>query len=209
MDNTTALLMERVQRAALLILFQSLNTAISAQNTLWSSRDSTFYAALSRTNPSISAESVANENFYVGHNPSLILAPKERYPNCSVFCYIATPIPTDDDWGERYRLTMGVELMVKSHNSEEEVNARIQRTVEAAHSVFMSDDNRRLPEGSGGAKTAWQLSTTPLVTLGDVFVRQEEVAPESGVYGANDLAENRWFWQGGRLQYDVERYIDY
>ncbi len=198
MDNTVSLDLERIQRAATLLLFQNMNTQIAAQNTLWDARDATFYAALGRTDPSITVESIPPDNFYPGTIPSLIVAPLERYPNVCCIAYVAVPQQTDNDWGELYRLTLGVEMMVKSERSEEEVNARIQRTVEAAHAVFTSDANRRLPEGSGGENLVWQLGNTPVASIGDVFVRHE---------GTD--ASNRWYWQGGRLEYIVDRYVDY
>jgi hypothetical protein len=95
-------------------------------------------------------------------------------------------------------VNLSVELMVKSQKSEEEVNARIQRTIEAAHSVLVSGSKRRIPEGNEGEYLVPQISGTPTATIGDVFVRHENTDPE-----------DRWFWQGGRLQYSIDKIMNY
>jgi hypothetical protein len=190
----------RIQQAVTLLMFQNLNAAIVEQDTVWSARDATFYAAMGRENPAYSCEPIAPDSFYVGTIPSLMKGPPESYPNCSVIAYMATPIPTDNDWAEMYNATLAVELLVKGYN-EHEVNARIQRTVEAAHSVLISDKNRRIPDADGTALTP-QISNTPTITIGDVFVGHG-----SNMYDASE--QIRWYWQGGRLQYQMERFTSY
>jgi len=190
--------LERLQRAVTLLMYQNLNTAIAAQSATWTTRDAAFYSAMGRSNHGITVESFPGDNFYSGTIPSLISAPLSSYPNCCCIAYIANPQATDNDWAEMYNVVLAIELMVKSERSEEEVNARIQRTVEAAHSVLTSDKNRRIPEGNSGANLVPQIQNTPSVTIGDVFVRHE---------GTD--ANNRWFWQGGRLQYLMEKLVAY
>lgn len=194
--------LERLQRAVTLLMAQNINAQITEVNTMWSARDAAFYAAMGRTDPEISCESISPDNMYSGTIPSLISSPREMYPNLCVIAYIAAPRRTDLDWSELYDIALSVEIMVKSERSEEEVNARIQRTLEAAHYVLTSDKARRIPEGNDGENLVPQISNTPSVTIGDVFVKHGSEIMDTD---PND----RWFWQGGRLQYAIEKLVSY
>lgn len=198
MDTSVELGLERIQRAALLLMVQNLSTAIAAQNTVWSARDATFYSAMGRANPGITVENIAPDNMYPGTIPSLIDAPIENYPNLCSLAYIGTPQPSNDDWGEMYSVSLIIEVMVKSIKSEEEVNARIQRTLEAVNSVLKSNDNRRLPEGNDGENLVTQISRVPLKTIGEVFVKHQGTDPNA-----------RWYHQGGSLTYQVDKFSRY
>ena len=202
MNTAVEIGLERVQRAVTLLMAQNLNDEISAVNAIWDARDATFFSAMGRANPQFTCEMVSPDNMYSGTIPSLISSPREAYPNLCVIAYIAAPRRTDDDWCETYDLALAVEIMVKSERSEEEVNARIQRTIEAAHSVLTSDKTRRIPEGNDGENLVPQISNTPNVTIGDVFVKHGSAITDTD---PND----RWFWQGGRLQYSMEKLISY
>jgi hypothetical protein len=191
---------ERLQRAVALLMAQEINTAIDAQNTVWAARDATWFAAMGRSNPNFTVQHIAPDNIYSGTIPSLMAGRLEDYPNCCVIAYIANPRRTDDDWMEHYDVTLAIELLVASR-SQEEVNARIQRTVQAAHSVLTSDKNRRIPDESGENLVS-QIANTPLITIGDVFVKHGD-----DIFDTDP--QDQWCWQGGRLQYGIETVMSY
>lgn len=192
--------LEQIARQTLMILYANINSAIAAVNTLWDARDSAFYTALGRTDPSHTVETVAPENFYVGHVPSLIDAPVTKYPNVAVMASESRPGGSTDDNAELRPTTVAVELMVKSEAvppekefvAQLEVNARILRFVEAAHAVLIDGQNRTL----GGTVPAF--AAAPTVTISDAFVRREEKS-----------RGDRWFWQGARMEYIVDKYQSY
>ena len=111
-------LLERLARAALLVLYDGINTAIDAENTAFSGSDPTddsaFWVAIGRTDPGAEAEHIASDNFYVGHVPSLIDAPVDRYPNIATMAYQADPRVSQDDWADQYMVHLAVEIMVRA-----------------------------------------------------------------------------------------------
>lgn len=177
---------EDVQRQTIKILYDKLNTEISARNTQWTVKDNAFYASIGRASPGFTVEEISPENFYPGVVPSLIKAPIENYPNVSAYVSISAPTGSGDDVAEEYRMTLAIEVMVKSVSGELEVNSRIQKTLEAVHAVMIKN-----PLINGTVNTM----NPPLRTTGDVFVRRED-------HSRGD----RWFWQGGSLTYPVEKY---
>jgi hypothetical protein len=188
--------LEEIGRQAVLVLYASLNAEITAQQTnIWAARDAAFWPQIGKTNNGYAAESVPAGNFYVGHVPSLIEADIAKYPNVAAYAFTATPLVSDDSVGEMYDIRLAVEIMCKADSDEEEVNSRVHRTVEAAHSVLSDPTFRR--QAYGGFIWAPE-NATPAVTIGDVFVRRQERS-----------RGDRWFWQGGRLEYRLERYIGY
>lgn len=178
-------------------MIANLNTEIDNQNTLWASRDAAWFAATGRPDPGFTVEHIRPDNIYSGTIPSLIKSPASNYPNLCVIAYIASPSGEDTDWGERYLLTVALEFMVKSLILEEEVNARIQRTLEAGNKVLTSDENRRIPDFDG-ASLVPQIATKPQVTISDVFVRHITSDPNAGS-----------FYQHGSLTYRVEKFSTY
>lgn len=192
MELTTRLGTEAVQRAAIVVLFNHLNNMIISMNSTWAIEDDAFWSALSRGNQPWFVEPVNEENFYAGTIPSLINAPINKYPNVAAICYIATPPSSTDDRGELYQDLLAIEVMVKSINSEEEVNSRIQKTLDAVHLTFMNSfENRNLNN------TISQLNA-PRQTIGDVFIRREQTS-----HG------DKWFWQGGTLEYTLQKYVSF
>lgn len=202
MDKTVEIGLEKIQRSALLLLFDHINDAIDAQETDWIARDVDFYGHLGRPAPDFSIEAIPPENFYPGHIPSLLDAADngelDKYPNLSAIAYLARPQGWSDDNADAYAETLAIEIMTKSRKSEEEVNTRTQRTIEAAHSVLLSEEGRSLPTKYGDEYLVPRLSTPPVVTIGDVFI-----------VGIGGDPTDRWFWQGGRLEYTVDKYIQY
>jgi len=192
MQLSTRLGTELIQRQALLVLFNDLNNMITQMNDTWAEEDDEFWSALSRGNQEWFVEEIADENFYAGNIPSLIDAPIDNYPNIATICYTATPpISTDDD-GELYNNLLAIEVMVKSINSEQEVNSRIMKTLDAIHLTFMDSlENRTL------YNTVPRLNA-PRQAVGDVFVRRERTS-----------VGERWYWQGGVLEYVVNKFVDF
>lgn len=197
MDLTNDLGLEKIQRQALLVLAQNLNAKIASLSSTWTTETNDFYTALSRTNPGITIESIPLENFIPGSIPSLINAPVENYPNVTCIAYSSRPKRSNDDTGENYTVQLSVEVMVKSDNfdedfshfGEEQVNSRIQKTLEAIHSVFLDDPTL--------GNTVIGLGP-PSPDVGDVFVRRAEKS-----------MGKRWFWQGGKLEFVVDKYVNF
>lgn len=195
-DYSSKIGTELIQRQALLVLYDNLNTKINSMSSTWTSEDNTYWALLGRGTPGWTIETIDNENFYPGTVPSLLAAVAgvetpnpEKYPNVCTFAHRGDPKNSSDDVGENYTLTLAVEIIVKSFVSEVEVNTRIQKTLEAAHSVLLANSTlyktiNRLPE--------------PMINIGDVYIRLD---PRD--------RNNRWYFQGGALQYRVDKYVDF
>ena len=195
-DYTQAIALNKIQQAALRILFEGLNAEITVQNGVFDITDGEFFAAIGQTDPNINAEQIPPDNFYAGHIPSLLKAEISKYPNVACIASQATPQRSTDDWGDMYNVSLAVELMARSEavpaakefQAQLEVNGRIQRMMEAAHVVIL--ENRTL------RNTVPRLSSRPTVFVSDAFVRRENTS------GTGD----KWFWQGARLEYPVEKY---
>lgn len=194
----TGIGLERVSRAAYLALFASLNAEIAVQTSTWAPLDEEVGQIKGVVTAPIYLEQIDSGNFHQGHRPSLIEAPIEEYPNVSVMAYQGNPSDDQSDQFDNYIANLFVEIMVKAqapdiledrqayHRAEEEVNARAQRTAEAAHNVLARD--RTL----GGAVS--DLETPPSVALTDVFTRRQE-----RVRGPVFL------WQGARIELEFEK----
>lgn len=197
MDLSNNLGLELIQRTALSILFQNLDSKIGDLSPGWESQDDAFYDSLGRDNPGITIETIPGQNFIPGSIPSLINSPVGNYPNITCIAYSSRPKRSSDDTGENYTVNLSVEVMVKSDNfdddnshfGEEQVNSRIQKTLEAVHAVFL--DNPTL------GNTVIGLGS-PAPDVGDVFVRRAEKS-----------LGKRWFWQAGKLDYVVDKYVNF
>jgi hypothetical protein len=192
MELTTRLGTEVIQREAILVLYNGLNDMITSMNSTWASEDEEFWTALNRGNQDWFVETIEDQNFYAGTIPSLINAPIENYPNVCAICYISTPPGSTDDDGELYNNVLAIEVMVKSINSEEEVNSRIQKTLDAINLTFMDSlESRTL-------NNTIPMINAPRMSIGDVFIRKERTN-----------VGDRWFWQGGVLEYVVNKFMDF
>jgi len=177
---------KKIQREALLILFDNLNDKIDELEETWLSEDSDFYNSLNRVAPDWSYEHIPEENFHPGSLAPLLTRPMSQFPNCSVIAYLADPLNSDDDQGEKYQVRLAIETMVKSEKSEEEVNSRIKNMLEAIQAVFLDNyENRTINH------TVFDMGR-PRETTGDIFVVQKD--------------GKRWFWQGGSLEYPVLKF---
>lgn len=186
-DGSARIGLAEVARAAFVVLTQTVNEAIEQENEHWVPLDEKLAEFRGIDYSEILIEEVGKENFYLGHNPSLIEAPLEKYPNVAVDSDRAGSSGSDDlDQGSMFGNFLYIEFMVKSEKSEEEVSARAMRMLDAINSCMMA--NRTL----GG--TAHELSDTPTAQLSDVFVRDAETR-----YG------DRWYWRGGRIEYTITK----
>jgi len=205
MELTTRLGTETIQRAAIIVLFNNLNNMINSMNLTWSGEDDDYWQALNRGNQDWFVETIAPENFYAGTIPSLINASIDKYPNVCAIDYVATPPGSTDDEGELYNHLLAIEVMVKSIDSEEETNSRIQKTLDAVHLTFMDSlENRTLNN------TILPVNA-PRQTIGDVFVgrKTEKKGNQAGKAQSSMQGGERWFWQGGTLEYTVQKFVDF
>lgn len=174
-------------RAAKIILIQELNAAIAAENAYWVPLDEELATLEGIDYAPMVIESVETTNFYLGHNPSLILAPVDKYPNVAVDADRAGSSGNDDiDQGSMFGVSLYIEFMVKSEKDEEEVSDRAMRMLDAINAVMMS--NKTL------AGATHEVGETPIAQLSDVFVRSGDTS-----YGKD------WFWRGGRVEYTVDK----
>lgn len=196
MDLTSEVGLERIQRAAAVQMLNGLNAAIDQQNTEWVARDAAYFAAFGVADPGFTVQHILPQNIHSGTIPSLLQSDADEFPNCCSVAYIGQPARTDSDWSELYYVNLNLEFMVNAA-TEEECNARIQRTLEAAHSVLISEKARRLPELDGNNLVP-PIQGTPRVGISELFARHP-----------NNDPNRRFFWQGGTLTYTVEKISSY
>jgi hypothetical protein len=177
-----------VQRAALLQIFDSLNSVALEVNQAYAADDEFTATRLSREYVPVTIEPVTNENFYEGHHPSLIEAAIDRYPCCSAWAMRATPAAGSaaSDHTTIYNDLLYVEVIAKAIEGETMVNLRIQRMAEAVNICLMKDPTL-------GGRVSGLLSD-PTIILSDVQIRREKVR-----YG------DSWYWQAARLEYAVRK----
>jgi hypothetical protein len=182
--------MEQIQRQAFFTLFDTLNSAIDVVAAEMEDSDIEFAQRTGATYEPIVVSHIESGNFYEGHRPSLIDAPLDKYPNCSIWALSAAAAEESQlfDHSQVFNTVLSVEVMVKASPTEGEgiVNKRTLRTIEAVHYAFMADPTL------GGIVSA--IGDEPSVDLSEVFTRKERSA-----YGAE------WFWQAGRLQYVISK----
>jgi hypothetical protein len=185
--NNSRVGLAELVRAGYIVLLEEMNQAITEENAYWVPLDEQIAELSGQPYVPTVIENVEFENFYRGHNPSLIEAPLERYPNVAVDADRASSSGNDDiDQGSMQGLSLYIEFMVKSEKDEGEVSDRAMRMLDAINAVMMS--NRTL----GGVVN--EISDTPTSQLSDVFVRSGDTS-----YGEN------WFWRGGRIEYEISK----
>lgn len=191
LELDTSLDTEKIQRAAILILYSQLNEKLDELEAQWNSNDEEFFNAMDKVNPGWSVEHIQQDNFHAGTITQIADRGMEEYPNVCAIAYLASPRFSNDDHGEQYRYELAIEILVKS-NTEGECNSRIQKTLDAAHQVmFDSFENRTL----GGIVHPLP---APEKSVGDVFPRRLERS-----HG------DKWYWQGGRLLYNMDKFISF
>jgi len=180
--------LEMVERAAFMRMFNFLNQAIDEAETRWAESDQTFSVLTGQTYTPIVVEPILTQNFYEGHRPSLIRAPIENYPNCSVWGVRSTPHPesASSDHTDIFNNLIFIEVMCKATEDEGIVSKRVNRTCEAVHAVMKADPTL------AGVVTGIEGDVS--INLSDVFTRKENTS-----YGPV------WYWQGARLEYVVRK----
>ena len=193
--------LERIQREAFLVLFNNLNQEIAILESAWTTLDNELAVATGRDFDPITLERVEDFNFHMGHRPSLIEAPIQRYPNVSVMAYQVRPEGVNQiDQMAQSLDRLFIEVMVKSPQyatsteeandgqveAERIVNARVQRLTDAVNNVIQ---NKRTLNG-----TVQDIIGIPSVIISDVFPRASHTS-----YG------QPWLWQGSRLEYEVSK----
>jgi hypothetical protein len=195
---------ERLERGAIRFLSARLNAQIAAEEAEWAAEDADFANAMGRDLFPVTLEEIGAENFYAGHQPTLIEAPIDRYPNVTAMAFRADNVNDNNDHMDKFMISLAVEIMVKAIGptdrndtagnaaAAELCNSRIKRTAAAAHKVLMSDDARSF------GQIVPRIGNTPSIFTTDVFVRHEDRG-----HGP------RWFWQGARLDYRVEQWVSF
>lgn len=181
-NSTTG--MEHIAREMAIILLQEMNNAVEQQETAWGPLDEEW--ALLRNVPyePVLIERIPAANFHLGTRPSLIKASVDAFPNVTVMADLAAPDDLDDiDQMNKYSIGVFIQIFVKGA-TEAEVNARIQRTAEAANICVLSNPTLR--------GYVQDMDATPTIGITDVNVRREKTA-----YG------NEWFMQGARIEYQI------
>lgn len=189
--------MERLAREVLKILSVELNDELASQQAAWATLDSEMNQWLGLENGPTTLEPVALDNFVLGHRPSFLEAPIDKYPNVAVMSYMTRP-GGDNTMDQYFGLmtTIAIEVMCKagpyeredpSGDGEELVNRRIQRMVESVLRVLFR--NRTL----NGLVD--ELSTAPTVGISEVEERQDDPSGRGDFY----------FWQAGRIELTVTR----
>lgn len=190
-DFTQAIRTEDIQREALLVLFDHLNDKIDELEQEWQAKDQDLYSHMDRVDPGWTVEQIPADNFLPGTLAPLMNRPITEFPNVATIAYVARPNNSRDDNGEMYQVRLAIEVMVKSERNEQEVNSRIKKTLEAVHlTLFDNWDNKTLNH------LVHDISA-PLETTGDVFKIEDRGTRQS------------WFWQGGRLEYVVSKYVSF
>jgi hypothetical protein len=186
--TSTVFGLEQIQRQAFYVLFDELNPVIAQISAEMDVSDRDFATHTGRTYSPVVVEQIDANNFYEGHRPSLIKAPIDRYPNCSIWGVRAVPTPESAvlDQVSVYSDLLFIEVMCHSPIDEGEANKRLLRTVEAVNICIMRNQTLRgLVHGLG---------TDPTLNVSDVFTRRERTS-----YGP------QWYWQGARLEYAVRK----
>lgn len=190
MELTGLIATELLQRQAIKILYDNLNTKLDSLAAGWTSEDTDYFTSIGRSNPIELPEDIQAENFYPGTVPSLLNSTPDRYPNVCAFSWRGIPKSRDFDQGDSYNMTLMIEVMCKSVSSEIEVNSRTQRTLDAIHQVMLEN------------RTVNHLVSPilpPVKSLGDVFVGRQDKT--------NRL--DKWFWQGGYLEYNIDKFVNF
>lgn len=198
--DTPSMGLEEIQRAALLVLADTLNEALPLVEAAWAPSDLSFATRMGILYVPTLLELVVPENFVEGYRPSLIDAPIERYPNVASMAYRATPGSGAElyDHQESYRAALTIECMVKATLEEGEAvcNRRAHRMVQAVHTCLMANETLGgIVSGFGGAPTA---------SVTELFTRKDRGGDASS-RGTRTSYGPHWFWQGGRLEYAVRK----
>ena len=170
------------------VLYENLNNEIDQYQSEWQTRDAEWQSLSGLGDPGVVVEYFEDQNFHLGHRPSLILndVPKESYPNIAIMAYESRPTDQIIDQATNVIAAIDIEFMVKSETSELEVDRRTHRTLEAIYQVMINNSTLN------GKILGWD--NEPTTQISEVFLRLEDLT-----HGEH------WYWQGARLRYMVNR----
>jgi len=179
--------LEIIETEAIKILAENINQELIEVEERWKERDLETNQALGILPITIELEHFKEGNYHMGHTPSLIEAPIDKYPNICSIASESAASESDYDQFNNYDISLAIEFIVKSLYNESEVNRRAQRTLEAVHNVMMRNQTLNgLIEG---------FDNDPSGVLTGVFTRSDH--PQ----GSN----NEWYWRLGRIDYMITR----
>lgn len=195
---TTTLGLERLGRECLVVLMSGMDAELERQQTDWAGLDEDLAGFREVDYVPITLEQIAPQDFHLGHRPSLINAPIERYPNISTMAYRSTESPFNTlDHIDSSMLTLMVEAMVKAEPQDQSGNVEIE--LEAQDLC-----NRRIQRLTDGIVTCLLQNKTlngmvpeigtPRVVITDVFTRRDKTS-----HG------QKWFWQGSRVEFPIQK----
>lgn len=186
--------LERIAREAFILLYQNLNDQLLIEQSAWTTLDTELASVRSLAYQPIDLEPIEPENFHLGHKPSLLEAPVDKYPAVAVSCYRVRKGQEDLDQLDIYRNNMFIETFCRATEDEENeeleaeelVNRRILRTTEAINHVILS---YRTLNG-----LVQEIPDPPEANISDCFIRKERAG-----------TGKQWFWQGARIEYEIEK----
>lgn len=179
--------LEEIERQVHIILYEQLNDQLDIQEQLWYEEDEDFASRIGSDLGKTFLEHIEPENFYSGHRPSLLKGNQDKFPNIAVMCYMAQSEDEDRvDQMQNWSVGIDIEVMVKSEDSEEEVNRRMHRTLEAINQVMFAN------EDLNGYSIGF--NSDPDVEMTNIFIQSEEVS-----HGEN------WYWCAAIMRYNITR----
>lgn len=191
-----------VARQALVNLMANLNDYIAEYEEAWHDPDRELASLRGQRYRPIEVERVDLSNFFDGHRPSILSFPIERFPNVSVMADLSrgdNESQAADQWSVN-SVSLWVEVFTASPRykgpeggeeriwSEEVVNRRTERTLDAAVTTLLSD--RTL-----GSLTS-EIGATPSSRLGNVQATRLKERERRG---------DPWLFQGARIDWAVKK----
>lgn len=178
--------MEVASRAALVVLKNGLNTQLASDQTGWNAEDASFATAMGIPTFTVPLEPIVR--WEVSTSPSALSLPKDQFPFVCVYVNEISNVPNVHDHVEKRSFALIVEIFCKSTLSAQEVHSRTNRTVEAAHKVIVA--NRTLNN-----------------KVRRIFNQPRRAMLSESYRGSPDDhgVDLMWWWQGGRLEYMVEK----
>lgn len=181
--------LEIIERQVHKILFDQLNDEIDVQEELWYEEDEEYQMLTETEIGRVTLEHIEPKNFYAGHRPSLLKATYDNFPNICVMCYSAGMDEQTEfiDQMQNWTIDIVLELMVRSDDSEEELNRRTHRTIEAVNQVMMRNESLN--------KYSIGYNFDPEVAISNTFLQSEQTT-----HGED------WWWAAARMVYNINRH---
>lgn len=188
---------EPITRAARLLLFDHLNDEIDSMQERWMMVDLGLdQMGLDPGVGQVELDHFEVENLHEGAHQSILTAPPEAFPNCSVMAYAATPSGEQYDQFDTSDIALFAETFVIAGPVPKGsdlvfskiVNRRIMRTTEAVNNVLM-------------AHKTFLGTTTPV-----------QLPPRGGIVNSSWLKHKdgssgpRYLVHGSKLQYTLQRH---